>query len=187
MMHAASGKTTTARNADLLGGDCGPGPAEGGRVASRSIFATCSLKRASCSSARANCSRACASCSSARADQGISCLRSWCGVHWRFPSPSNVIRKCRLDYIRLTGCRHSVQSCPKNGGVMEEYTGSRHPCPKVAGKQHHSITSVACARIVFGTVRPSVFAVLRLMMRSNFVGCSTGRSAGFSPLRILPT
>ena len=27
-------------------------------------------------------------------------------------------------------------------------------------------------------------AVLRLMTSSNFVGCSTGRSAGFSPLRM---
>jgi hypothetical protein len=36
-------------------------------------------------------------------------------------------------------------------------------------------------------VRPSAFAVLRLITRSNFVGCSTGRSAGFSPLRMRPT
>ena len=31
------------------------------------------------------------------------------------------------------------------------------------------------------------FAVLRLTTRSIFVGCSTGRSAGFAPLRILST
>ncbi len=31
------------------------------------------------------------------------------------------------------------------------------------------------------------FAVLRLMTSSNFVGCSTGRSAGLAPLRILST
>ena len=36
-------------------------------------------------------------------------------------------------------------------------------------------------------VRPSALAVLRLMTSSNFVGCSTGRSAGFAPLRILST
>src|SRR5258706_15627026 len=35
--------------------------------------------------------------------------------------------------------------------------------------------------------RPSVFAVLRLMTSSNFVGCSTGRSAGLAPVRILST
>jgi hypothetical protein len=36
-------------------------------------------------------------------------------------------------------------------------------------------------------VRPSSFAVLRLMTNSKFVSCSTGRSAGLAPLRILST
>jgi len=35
-----------------------------------------------------------------------------------------------------------------------------------------------------GIDRPSAFAALRLITSSNFVGCSTGRSAGFAPLRI---
>ena len=38
-----------------------------------------------------------------------------------------------------------------------------------------------------GIVRPSALAVLRLMTSSNFVGSSTGRSAGFAPLRIRST
>jgi hypothetical protein len=33
-------------------------------------------------------------------------------------------------------------------------------------------------------VSPSVFAVLRLMTRLNLVDCTTGKSAGFSPLRM---
>jgi hypothetical protein len=37
-----------------------------------------------------------------------------------------------------------------------------------------------------GTSRPSAFAVLRLMTSSTFVDCCTGRSAGFSPLRMRP-
>ena len=36
-----------------------------------------------------------------------------------------------------------------------------------------------------GIVSPSALAVLRLMTSSNFVGRSTGRSAGLAPLRIL--
>src|SRR4029450_11223910 len=36
-----------------------------------------------------------------------------------------------------------------------------------------------------GIVRPSALAVLRLMRSSNFVGCSTDRSLGLAPLRIL--
>src|SRR5262249_46218942 len=51
----------------------------------------------------------------------------------------------------------------------------------------HSITSSAEACRVRGTVRPSVFAVLRLMTSLNLVGCCTGSAAGFAPLRIRPT
>ena len=36
-----------------------------------------------------------------------------------------------------------------------------------------------------GTVRPSALAVLRLMMSSNLVGCSTGRSAALAPFQKL--
>src|SRR6516225_606219 len=49
----------------------------------------------------------------------------------------------------------------------------------------HSITSSARASTVSGTVRPSARAVLRLIVSSYFEACSTGRSAGFAPLRIL--
>jgi hypothetical protein len=34
-------------------------------------------------------------------------------------------------------------------------------------------------------VNPSALAVLRLTKNSNFVGCSTGMSLGFAPLRML--
>src|SRR5215831_2892860 len=50
----------------------------------------------------------------------------------------------------------------------------------------HSITSSASASNLSGTSSPSAFAVLRLITNSNFVGCMTGRSAGFSPFRIRP-
>src|SRR5713101_3580648 len=36
-------------------------------------------------------------------------------------------------------------------------------------------------------VRPRAFAVLRLITSSNLMGCSTGRSAGVAPFRILST
>jgi hypothetical protein len=51
----------------------------------------------------------------------------------------------------------------------------------------HLITLSALTSTFGGIVRPICFAVLRLMMNSNFVGCSTGRSAGLAPLRILST
>ena len=53
-------------------------------------------------------------------------------------------------------------------------------------KQHlYSITSSARTSKGSGIVRPSAFAVLRLMTRSNLVACSTGRSPALAPLRIL--
>src|SRR5215208_2387841 len=51
----------------------------------------------------------------------------------------------------------------------------------------HSIISSANDRNSRGIASPSSFAVLRLKTSSSFVGCSTGRSAGFAPLRILST
>ena len=51
----------------------------------------------------------------------------------------------------------------------------------------HSITSSATKRKSREIVRPRSFAAFRLMTSSNFVGCSTGNSAGFAPLRILST
>src|SRR5262249_18993763 len=51
---------------------------------------------------------------------------------------------------------------------------------------NHSITSSASASSLSGIWRPRVLAVLRLMANSSFVACGTGRSAGFSPLRMRP-
>src|SRR5262245_16907369 len=51
----------------------------------------------------------------------------------------------------------------------------------------HSITSSASASSVGGISRPSDFAVLRLITRSYLVGACTGRSPGFSPLRMRST
>src|SRR5262249_19730970 len=52
---------------------------------------------------------------------------------------------------------------------------------------HHSITSSASASSVGGISTPNAFAVARLMTSSNLAPPSTGRSPGFSPLRIRPT
>ncbi len=49
----------------------------------------------------------------------------------------------------------------------------------------HSITSSARPRIEGGIVRPSALAVLRLITSWYLEACSTGRSAGLAPLRIL--
>jgi hypothetical protein len=51
----------------------------------------------------------------------------------------------------------------------------------------HRITSSAWMRMVGGMVRPRAWAVFTLMTSSNFMGCSTGRSAGLAPFKILST
>jgi hypothetical protein len=60
------------------------------------------------------------------------------------------------------------------------------PCAR-APPHTYLITWSAWNRSAGGMVRPSALAALRLMTSSNFAGCSTGRSAGFAPLRILST
>ena len=52
---------------------------------------------------------------------------------------------------------------------------------------HHSITSSARASSVGGISRPSALAVFRLTTSLYLVGACTGRSAGFSPLRMRST
>src|SRR5262249_10891797 len=53
-----------------------------------------------------------------------------------------------------------------------------------AARRVYSMISSARPDKDSGTVMPSALAVLRLMANSIFVTCCTGRSAGFSPLRI---
>ena len=49
------------------------------------------------------------------------------------------------------------------------------------------MTLVACTIMESGIFIPSAFAVFMLMINSNLVGCSIGKSPGFAPLRILST
>jgi hypothetical protein len=85
----------------------------------------------------------------------------WCPLHDRSSlesGSSSAFLLCRRSAI--SGCEQSQQT------------------------RSYSITSSAVASRVDGTVRPSAFAFLRLMMNSNLTDCWIGKSAGFSPLRI---
>jgi hypothetical protein len=72
----------------------------------------------------------------------------------------------------------------------------RSPFPCIRGRDRlpmkrpedksYSITSSAMARSCGGTARSRRRAVSALMTSSNFDDCTTGRSAGFSPLRMRP-
>src|SRR5262249_46819276 len=66
------------------------------------------------------------------------------------------------------------------------------PCRRTAqcrkeAAAFHSITSSARASRDVGMSRPSALAVIRLMTKSNLVGCSTGMSSGLAPRKILST
>jgi hypothetical protein len=61
------------------------------------------------------------------------------------------------------------------------------PDVRAFGLVAHRITSSAWKRTEGGMVRPSAWAVLRLMTSSKMMGCSTGRSAGMVPFKILST
>ena len=97
------------------------------------------------------------------------------------PSPKPaIVRGCntarqnfqcgKFDRVRHFAMRNDVRFAPKSGHHVS-----------------YSITSSARASSEGGTDRPRAFAVLRLMTRSNLVGVCTGRSAGFSPLRMRST
>ena len=80
--------------------------------------------------------------------------------------------------------RH-VRSAPNSGDLQRT-----NLCPLCARSGHsalHSINSSARCWSWKGTSRPSAFAVLRLMISSNFVGNCTGSSPAFAPLRMRST
>src|SRR5215472_18179534 len=81
------------------------------------------------------------------------------------------------------GAVHSINSDRDNDRPNGRYLPStKVQRSKMSLFHHDSITSSARVTIPGGTVIPIVLAVLRFIRSSNFVGCSTGRSAGLAPL-----
>jgi len=106
--------------------------------------------------------------------------------------PTSGFSRCASDP------RVAMLKTPTSGPLIPQHSPSSRtsllarPVPTAAvngcSKQpHYSITSSARESSAGGTVRPIAFAVLRLMTRSNIVGCSMGRSAGCAPFKILST
>ena len=121
------------------------------------------------------------------------------------------VAEIRRDPPAVTSViRHTVRAGPESGWGQDRHAAdapAMSASPPIASELWHrsemtrgaisdqmqrnkiraySITSSARASSVGGTSRPSAFAVLRLITSSNLVGCCTGKSAGFAPLRILP-
>src|SRR5262245_65903136 len=95
-----------------------------------------------------------------------------------------------LSHDALKGQRSQGYHGGTNLAYVESEADHANVCragvsPPVSPAQR--ITSSAWMRRVGGIVRPSVSAVFRLIIRSNCVGRSTGRSAGLAPRRMRST
>src|ERR1700704_3750933 len=105
----------------------------------------------------------------------------------------------RLAEVRTIECnrrnRPATQSLPSfRGQALEEpifhdiAPSATVPFTIGAGDAlPHSISSSARASSIGEVSRPIAFAIFRLTTVSNLVGACTGRSAGFSPLRMRST
>src|SRR5215475_12722028 len=104
---------------------------------------------------------------------------------------------CRFE--ALTEYAHTLRHSVRRSGVEESDHRRRRllrarrerPRCRAAEKRDelaslHSITSSAICWRWVGTSRPSMSAVCALMTSSNLLDCTTGKSAGFAPLRMRP-
>src|SRR5260370_30122638 len=107
--------------------------------------------------------------------QRIEAYRTAAGLGATSELGQNRKYSLRADDVRSTpesGLKSDIRPCPKSAtnGLMHCNIQDRY-----------SITSSAVASSEGRIVRPSAFALLRLTISSNLVGCSTGRSPGFAP------
>jgi hypothetical protein len=91
----------------------------------------------------------------------------------------------QLSGITPTRFRSISVSRPHGGALTGLLSATSRPEQVQQTEQAYSITSSASASSLGGTSIPSAFAILRLMLDVNLVGCSMGMSPGLVPLRIL--
>src|SRR5262245_30216976 len=107
----------------------------------------------------------------------------------QFPQPAQERRDAGSAFRIVRGGAHEHADTSHLVGLLR--ARRQRPRRRAAEQRDelaplHSITSSARASSDGGISMPSALAVLRLMISCIFVACWTGRSAGFSPLRILP-
>src|SRR5262249_17278815 len=91
--------------------------------------------------------------------------------------PRPELRFYQTSYLSDVGATFATKSANNDPEQVQQRVGS---------ELRYSTTSSARASRDGGTARPSTLAVFRLILSSNLVGCKTGSSAGWAPLRILP-
>jgi hypothetical protein len=144
-------------------------------------------------SARAGCARAgtptphIVGCSGRRArsrERRMRCARAAAATSTSLPA--SRLRRRSAAKRTCSNCCRRTRPCPLYPGKPTS-PAWRVMSAKGTGtevRQPHSITSSARASSAGETVRPSAFAVFRLITNSYLVGACTGRSAGFSPFRM---
>ena len=113
----------------------------------------------------------------------------FCDNCWFIPVTTSPTPRQLSNHVR-TVCTSAGASFPRlssseTEGGREERAAAGEVVRHL--KRAHSMTWSARPSSDWGIVSRSALAVLRLMTSSNFVGCSTGRSAGFAPFKILLT
>jgi hypothetical protein len=98
---------------------------------------------------------------------------SWCELGNRGKECTNKPRRNRRSMSAVRGADST-----RTSSILPTLTRTG------TGRPAYSITSSARPSSESGTVRPSALAVLTLITRSYLVDACTGRSAGFSPLKM---
>src|SRR5262249_39742164 len=103
-----------------------------------------------------------------------------------------------LEKRRLRGLRHQRREVTGIDRFLhaQQLAAVLQLAQEITEPRGHAPESITCAHSTSssarrssdgGIVNPRLFAVLTLTMSRTFVGCSTGRSLGLAPLRILST
>jgi hypothetical protein len=94
------------------------------------------------------------------------------------PLYPNSDRESGFPHKAMSALHPKADMCSANNDVRFGPIADIRAC--------YSITSSARPINVLGTVMPSALAVFKLMTNSTFADCTTGSSAGFSPLSTFP-
>src|SRR5262245_8779879 len=114
------------------------------------------------------------------------CRRSF-RAKWHGGFPTNARVKFSAGLCATSFLNAMVMSALPSKADMRGALANVRFGPKADMTLSHSMITSARCRNVSATGNPSALAVLRLMTSSNFVGCSTGMSAGNPPCNILVT
>src|SRR5262245_9921407 len=122
----------------------------------------------------------------------LSCLEGAAGqsievAHECFPQPaavaSTIARRCsaNLLFVSLSDIFTGISAASNEPAPSANFPS------ELSLSRRYSMTSSARPSSMIGKVRPSALAAFRLRVSVSFVAHCTGKSAGFSPLRIRPT